>query len=60
MLLVTFLLTIFEDCAVAIAAGVTLGAFLFLHRMAEAVEVETGQRLMADDVADTSGAARTA
>ena len=60
VLLVTFLLTIFEDLAVAIAAGVTLGAFLFLHRMAEAVEVETGQRLMADDVADTSGAARTA
>ena len=60
VLLVTFLLTIFEDLALAIAAGVTLGAFLFLHRMAEAVEVETGQRLMADDVADTSGAARTA
>jgi len=28
--------------------------------MAEAVEVETGRRLMVDDVADTSGAARTA
>ena len=42
MLLVTFLLTIFEDLAVAIAVGVTLGAFLFLHRMAEAVEVKTG------------------
>ena len=60
VLLVTFLLTIFEDLALAIAAGVTLGAFLFLHRMAEAVEVETGRRLMVDDVADTSGAARTA
>ena len=59
VLLATFLLTIFEDLTVAIATGVTLGSFLFLHRMAEAVEVETGRRIMAEDEADTSGASRS-
>lgn len=53
VLLATFLLTIFVDLTTAIAVGVTLGAFLFLHRMAEAVEVETGRTLVAGDVADT-------
>ena len=53
VLLATFLLTIFVDLTTAIAVGVTLGAFLFLHRMAEAVEVETGGVLIADDVADS-------
>jgi SulP family sulfate permease len=42
VLLATFLLTIFEDLMTGIAVGVTLGAFLFLHRMAEAVEVKDG------------------
>ena len=36
VLLATFLLTIFEDLTIGIGVGVTLGAFLFLHRMAEA------------------------
>ena len=52
VLLATFLLTIFVDLTTAIAVGVTLGAFLFLHRMAESVEVETGGTLVADDAAD--------
>lgn len=52
-LLATFLLTIFVDLTTAIAAGVALGAFQFLHRMTEAVQVEAGQRTM--DLADTSG-----
>ena len=60
VLLATFLLTIFEDLTVAIGVGVTLGAFLFLHRMAEAVEVQTGGNLVAEDVADDTGGARTA
>lgn len=60
VLLVTFFLTIFADLTIAIGAGVTLGAFLFLHRMAEAVEVEGGGRLIADDEADATGAARAA
>jgi SulP family sulfate permease len=60
VLMATFLLTIFEDLVIAIGVGVVLGAFLFLHRMAEAVEVETGERIMTGDVADSTGAARTA
>ncbi|HMN37722.1 MAG TPA: SulP family inorganic anion transporter [Hyphomicrobium sp.] len=60
VLMATFLLTIFEDLTVAIAAGVTLGAFLFLHRMAEAVEIEGGAPMIADDQADATGAQRTA
>jgi SulP family sulfate permease len=52
VLLATFLLTILVDLTTAIAVGVTLGAFLFLHRMAEAVEVETGSPLVAKDTAD--------
>jgi SulP family sulfate permease len=60
VLMTTFLLTIFEDLTVAIGVGVTLGAFLFLHRMAEAVEIEAGTPLIAEDAADATGAARTA
>ena len=59
VLLVTFLLTIFADLTTAIGVGVTLGAFLFLHRMAEAVEIEGGGRLVSEDEADTSGAQRS-
>jgi SulP family sulfate permease len=58
-LLATFLLTVFVDLTTAIAVGVTLGAFQFLHRMTEAVQVEAGRRTM-DDAADTSGIQRTA
>ncbi len=60
VLLATFLLTIFADLSIAIGVGTTLGAFLFLHRMAEAVEVEGGAPLFADDAADATGTARTA
>jgi SulP family sulfate permease len=56
VLLATFLLTVFVDLTTAITVGVTLGAFLFLHRMAEAVEVETGSALVADDIADSDEA----
>ena len=59
ILLATFLLTIFVDLTVAIAVGVTLGAFLVLHRLAEDVEIATGSQLVADDAADTTGLART-
>jgi SulP family sulfate permease len=55
VLLATFLLTIFADLMIAIAVGVTLSAFMFLHRMAEAVEVQTGGRLVAEDEADKLG-----
>ncbi|MGE0853077.1 MAG: SulP family inorganic anion transporter [Hyphomicrobiaceae bacterium] len=60
VLLATFLLTILADLTIAIGVGVTLGAFLFLHRMAEAVGVETGRSVVPEDVADTAGAGRTA
>jgi len=58
VLMATFLLTIFVDLTTAIATGVTLGAFLFLHRMAEAVEVEGGGRMVSEDEADTTGTQR--
>jgi SulP family sulfate permease len=50
VLLATFLLTIFVDLMTGIAVGVVMGALLFLHRMAEAVEVDGGAAL--DDIAD--------
>ena len=53
VLLTTFLLTIFVDLMTGIAAGVVLGALLFLHRMAEAVEVNGGASAL-DDVADSA------
>ncbi len=59
VLVATFLLTILVDLTVAIGVGVTLGAFLFLHRMAETVEVETGQQVLASDLADTRDENRT-
>ena len=52
VLLATFLLTVLADLTLGIAVGVTLGAFLFLHRMAEAVEVQSGEPFIADDQAD--------
>jgi SulP family sulfate permease len=59
VLLATFLLTIFTDLTIAIATGVTLGAFLFLHRMAETVEIEGGGQLISADIADARGAQRS-
>ena len=59
VLMATFLLTIFADLTVAIGVGVTLGAFIFLHRMAEAVEVETGRPVFREDERDGTGPART-
>jgi SulP family sulfate permease len=56
VLFATFLLTVFEDLTIAIGVGVTLSAFLFLHRMAESVEVRAGQL---DDAPDATGASRT-
>lgn len=59
VLMATFLLTIFADLTTAIATGVALGAFLFLHRMAEAVEIEGGGQMITQDEADTTGLQRT-
>ncbi len=54
MLLTTFLLVIFRDLTEGILAGFGIGAMLFLHRMAQAVEIESSIPLMRDDVADSS------
>jgi SulP family sulfate permease len=40
VLLVTFLLTIFDDLVTAIGVGVVLGSLLLLHRMAQSVSVD--------------------
>ncbi|HYA81217.1 MAG TPA: SulP family inorganic anion transporter, partial [Methylocystis sp.] len=45
----TFLLTVFEDIAVGIGVGVTLGSLMFMHRMAEIVEVETAENPIAPE-----------
>ncbi len=42
VLLLTFALTVLVDLTVAIAVGVTLASLLFMARMAQAVEVESG------------------
>jgi len=52
VLLATFLLTIFFDLLTGIGVGVLLGSFLFMHRMAEAIDVEGGAKFVRDDVAD--------
>ncbi|MCC2665141.1 MAG: sulfate transporter [Geminicoccaceae bacterium] len=54
VLLTTFLLVVFRDLTEGILAGFILGALLFLHRMAQAVEVERDLPFVAGDVADTA------
>lgn len=54
VLLSTFLLTIFYDLLTGIGTGVVLGSFLFLHRMAESVEVEGDPKLVREDVSDSA------
>lgn len=44
VLLLTFFLTVLLDLTVAIQAGVVLAAFVFMYRMAEAVEADSGVR----------------
>ena len=52
VLLSTFLLVIFRDLTEGILVGFGLGTLLFLHRMAQAVEVQTGVAMVAEDQAD--------
>jgi SulP family sulfate permease len=52
VLLATFLLVVFRDLTEGILAGFGIGALLFLHRMAQAVEVE--RPLIEQDVADST------
>lgn len=46
VLLLTFGLTVFFDLTVAIEVGLVVSAFVFMFRMAEAVEVSTGITLL--------------
>lgn len=52
VLLATFLLVIFRDLTEGILVGFMLGTLLFLHRMAQAVEVQTGRPMVEEDLAD--------
>jgi sulfate permease, SulP family len=52
VLLATFLLVVFRDLTQGILIGFGLGALLFLHRMAQAVEVERPVPRIDDDKAD--------
>jgi SulP family sulfate permease len=56
VLLATFLLTVFRDLTEGIAVGVVLGSVLFMHRMAQLVQVETDEPLIQEDEADQPGA----
>jgi SulP family sulfate permease len=58
VLLVTFLLTVFRDLTEGILAGFGLSLLLFLHRMAQTVDVEQMPSLREDDRADTSNGGR--
>ena len=52
VVLATFLLVIFRDLTEGILVGFGLGVLLFLHRMAQAVEVQTGMPMVMEDQAD--------
>lgn len=52
LLLLTFGLTVFVDLTVAIEVGMVLAAFVFMHRMASAVEIGAGVRILDDDLFD--------
>jgi sulfate permease, SulP family len=56
VLLATFLLTVFRDLTEGIAVGVVLGSVIFMHRMAQLVQVETDEPLIQEDEADQAGA----
>jgi SulP family sulfate permease len=52
VLLTTFGLTVLVDLTVAIQVGVVMAAVLFMHRMARAVEADSGMTLIERDVND--------
>ena len=56
VLLLTFGLTVFLDLTVAIQAGVVVAAFVFMFRMAEAVEVSAGVYMIDDDLSPDGSA----
>ncbi|WP_340313122.1 SulP family inorganic anion transporter [Rhizorhabdus argentea] len=58
VLLLTFLLVVFRDLTEGILVGFGVGTLLFLHRMAQAVEVEDPRPLVQQDMADDAGGDR--
>ncbi len=52
VLVATFLLTVLVDLTFAVQVGVVLAAILFMSRMADAVAIETGERLIQEDEDD--------
>jgi SulP family sulfate permease len=52
VLLLTLALTVLVDLTVAIEVGVVLAAILFMHRMSEAVAIQTHSPLIDEDVDD--------
>jgi SulP family sulfate permease len=60
VVLATFGLTVLTEVTTAIAVGVVLGAFLFMHRMAEAMEVQGHAPVFPADKADEEGPERPA
>lgn len=60
VLVLTFVLTVLVDLTVAIEVGVVLAAILFMHRMAQAVEIETHTKLIAEDEDDLTNPVKTA
>ena len=60
VLLVTFALVIFRDLTTGIVVGFSLGALLFIGRMARSVEVEAHAPPVIDDRADDANGQRVA
>ncbi len=54
VLATTFLVTLLVDLTTAIELGVVMAALLFMHRMANAVEIEAGVALIDQDRADSA------
>lgn len=52
VLVITFALTVLVDLTTAIEVGVVLAALLFMHRMANAVEIAPGGGIIEEDAAD--------
>jgi SulP family sulfate permease len=60
ILVATFALTVLVDLSVAIGVGVVLSSFIFMDRMARAVEAETGVALIEGDAEEGASDAESA
>lgn len=60
VLIVTFLLVTFRDLTEGILVGFGLGVLLFLHRIAQSVQIEAGRPVVEEDEADRAQGGREA